>query len=244
MSPNSVKAVDDMVFWMGMQDFYVYTGQVQKLPCTVRDYVFEDFNDAQAEKVFAALNSSFNEIWWFYPSVNSDEVDRYVVYNHQQKLWFYGTMARTAWVDRGINEYPLVAGTDGYLYLHELGLNDGENNTAINAYIESSQIDIGDGENFAFIRRMIPDVTFVGSSAVNPSVNFILQTRNFPGADYSTTSSNNITRSATVPVEQFTEQVHVRLRGRSMALKLESDGLDVQWRLGSPRVDIRPDGRR
>lgn len=244
MSPNSVKAVDDMVFWMGMQDFYVYTGQVQKLPCTVRDYVFEDFNDVQAEKVFAALNSSFNEIWWFYPSANSDEIDRYVVYNHQQKLWFYGTMARTAWVDRGINEYPLAAAPDGYLYLQELGLNDGENGTAINAYINSSPIDMGDGENFAFIRRMIPDVTFVGSSAVNPSVNFILQTQNFPGADYSTTSSNNITRSATVPVEQFTEQVHVRLRGRSMALKLESDSLDVQWRLGSPRVDIRPDGRR
>jgi hypothetical protein len=244
MSPNAVKAMDDTVFWMGMQDFYMYTGQVQKLPCTVRNYVFEDFNDGQAEKVFAALNSSFNEIWWFYPSADSEEVDRYVVYNHLQQLWFYGTMARTAWVDRGINDYPLAAGTDGYLYLQELGLNDGENNTAINAYIESSQVDIGDGENFAFIRRMIPDVTFAGSSAESPSVNFILQTRNFPGANYSATSSKNVARSATVPVEQFTEQVHVRLRGRSLALKLESDGLDVQWRLGSPRVDIRQDGRR
>lgn len=244
MSPNSVKAMDDIVFWMGMQDFYMYTGQVQKLPCTVRDYVFEDFNDTQAEKVFAALNSSFNEIWWFYPSADSDEVDRYVVYNHQQQIWFYGTMVRTAWVDRGINEFPLAAGTDGYLYLHEAGLNDGQNDSAISSYIESSQIDIGDGENFAFIRRMIPDVTFVGSSAESPSVNFILQTRNFPGANYSTTSSSNISRSATLPVEQFTEQVHVRLRGRSMALKLESDGLGIQWRLGSPRVDIRQDGRR
>ena len=222
----------------------MYTGQVQKLPCTVRDYVFEDFNDTQAEKVFAALNSSFNEIWWFYPSADSDEVDRYVVYNHQQQIWFYGTMARTAWVDRGINEFPLAAGTDGYLYLHEAGLNDGQNDSAISSYIESSQIDIGDGDNFAFIRRMIPDVTFVGSSAESPSVNFILQTRNFPGANYSTTSSSNISRSATLPVEQFTEQVHVRLRGRSMALKLESDGLGIQWRLGSPRVDIRQDGRR
>jgi len=230
---------------MGMQDFYVYTGQVQKLPCAVRSYVFEDFNDFQAEKVFAALNSSFNEIWWFYPSANSEEIDRYVVYDHLQQIWFYGTMARTAWVDRGMNEYPLVAGTDGYLYQHEVGLDDGESDdTAINAYIESSQIDIGDGENFAFIRRMIPDVTFSGSSSETPSVNFILQTRNFPGANYSTTSSKNVARSATVPVEQFTEQVHVRLRGRSLALKLESDGLGVQWRLGSPRVDIRQDGRR
>ena len=244
MSPNSAKAMDDMVFWMGMQDFYVYSGQVQKLPCTVRDYVFEDFNDTQAEKVFAALNSSFDEIWWFYPSADSDEIDRYVVYNHQQQIWFYGSLARTAWVDRGINEYPLVAGTDGYLYLHELGLNDGQNDTAINSYIESSQIDIGDGEQFSFIRRMLPDVTFVGSTAENPSVNFILQTRNAPGAAYSTTSTSGITRSATVPVEQFTDQVHVRLRGRSLALKLESDAVDVQWRLGAPRVDIRQDGRR
>lgn len=244
MSPNSAKAMDDMVFWMGMQDFYVYSGQVQKLPCTVRDYVFEDFNDTQAEKVFAALNSSFDEIWWFYPSADSDEIDRYVVYNHQQQIWFYGSLARTAWVDRGINEYPLVAGTDGYLYLHELGLNDGQNNTAINSYIESSQIDIGDGEQFSFIRRMLPDVTFVGSTAENPSVNFILKTRNAPGAAYSTTSTSGITRSATVPVEQFTDQVHVRLRGRSLALKLESDAVDVQWRLGAPRVDIRQDGRR
>lgn len=244
MSPNSAKAMDDMVFWMGMQDFYVYSGQVQKLPCTVRDYVFEDFNDTQAEKVFSALNSSFDEIWWFYPSADSDEIDRYVVYNHQQQIWFYGSLARTAWVDRGINEYPLVAATDGYLYLHEFGLNDGQNDTAINSYIESSQIDIGDGEQFSFIRRMLPDVTFVGSTAENPSVNFILQTRNAPGAAYSTTSTSGITRSATVPVEQFTDQVHVRLRGRSLALKLESDAVDVQWRLGAPRVDIRQDGRR
>jgi len=244
MSPNSAKAMDDMVFWMGMQDFYVYTGQVQKLPCTVRDYVFEDFNDTQAEKVFAALNSSFDEIWWFYPSADSDEVDRYVVYNHQQQIWFYGSMSRTAWVDRGINEYPIVAATDGYLYLHEFGLNDGQNDTAINAYIESSQIDIGDGEQFSFIRRMLPDVTFVGSTAENPAVNFILKTRNAPGAAYSTTSTSGVTRSATIPVEQFTDQVHVRLRGRSLALKLESDAVDVQWRLGAPRVDIRQDGRR
>jgi len=244
MSPNSAKAMDDMVFWMGMQDFYVYTGQVQKLPCTVRDYVFSDFNDAQAEKVFAGLNSSFNEIWWFYPSADSDEIDRYVVYNHQQQIWFYGTLARTAWVDRGINDFPLVAGTDGYLYLHETGLNDGQNDSAINAYIESSQMDLGDGEQFSFIRRMLPDVTFSGSTSDDPSVNFILKTRNAPGDAYSTTSTSGITRSATVPVEQFTDQVHVRLRGRSLALKLESNTEDVQWRLGAPRIDIRTDGRR
>ena len=166
------------------------------------------------------------------------------MYNHQQQIWFYGTLARTAWVDRGINDFPLVAGTDGYLYLHETGLNDGQNDSAINAYIESSQMDLGDGEQFSFIRRMLPDVTFSGSTSDDPSVNFILKTRNAPGDAYSTTSTSGITRSATVPVEQFTDQVHVRLRGRSLALKLESNTEDVQWRLGAPRIDIRTDGRR
>ena len=244
MGPNAAKSVNDAIYWMGDDDFYVYTGQVQTLPCSVKDYVFSDFNATQGQKVFAALNSSFSEVWWFYPSSGSDEIDRYVVYDYQQQLWFFGTMARTAWVDRGINDFPLAAGTDGILYQHELGLNDGQNDTGLDSFIESSQIDIGDGENFSFIRRMIPDVTFTGSVSDSPSVNFILQTRNAPGAAYSTTSTNGVTRTATVPVEQFTDLVHVRLRGRSMALKLQSTGEDIQWRLGAPRVDIRPDGRR
>jgi hypothetical protein len=244
MGPNAAKSVNDTIYWMGNDDFYVYTGRVQTLPCSVKDYVFSDFNNAQGEKVFAALNSSFSEVWWFYPSSGSDEIDRYVVYDYQQQLWFFGTMARTAWVDRGINDFPLAAGTDGILYQHELGLNDGQNDTGLDSFIESSQIDIGDGENFSFIRRMVPDVTFTGSISDSPSVNFILQTRNAPGAAYSTTSTNGVTRTATVPVEQFTDLVHVRLRGRSMALKLQSTGEDIQWRLGAPRVDIRPDGRR
>ena len=244
MGPNAAKSVNDTIYWMGNDDFYVYTGRVQTLPCSVKDYVFSDFNAAQGEKVFAALNSSFSEVWWFYPSSGSDEIDRYVVYDYQQQLWFFGTMARTAWVDRGINDFPLAAGTDGILYQHELGLNDGQNDTGLDSFIESSQIDIGDGENFSFIRRMVPDVTFTGSISDSPSVNFILQTRNAPGAAYSTTSTNGVTRTATVPVEQFTDLVHVRLRGRSMALKLQSTGEDIQWRLGAPRVDIRPDGRR
>ena len=244
VGPNAAKSVNDTIYWMGNDDFYVYTGRVQTLPCSVKDYVFSDFNAAQGEKVFAALNSSFSEVWWFYPSSGSDEIDRYVVFDYQQQLWFFGTMARTAWVDRGINDFPLAAGTDGILYQHELGLNDGQNDTGLDSFIESSQIDIGDGENFSFIRRMVPDVTFTGSVSDSPSVNFILQTRNAPGAAYSTTSTNGITRTATVPVEQFTNLVHVRLRGRSMALKLQSTGEDIQWRLGAPRVDIRPDGRR
>ena len=246
MSPNTAKAVDDQVFWMGDEDFYVYNGQVQKLPCPVRSYVFNDFNDTQAEKAFAALNSTHNEVWWFYPSTSSEEVDRYVTYNYLENVWYFGTMTRTAWVDRGVRAFPLAASTDNYLYSQELGLNDGSTvpAQAISSYIESSQIDIGDGDSFAFIRRLIPDVTFTGSSATNPSANFLIKTRNFPGANFNMTSTSDIVRSATVPVEQFTDQAHIRLRGRSMTLRVESDELDVQWRLGSPRLDIRPDGRR
>jgi len=246
MGPNAAKAVDDTVYWMGLEEFYVYTGQVQKLPCSVKSYVFNDFNDAQAEKVTAALNSSFNEITWFYPSADSDNIDRYVTFNYQENVWTYGTMARTAWLDRGIVPYPLAASSDGRLYQHELGNDDGSTSpaTAISAYIESSQIDIGDGETFAFIRRLIPDITFDGSTAVSPAADFVLKTRNFPGAAYTTTDDSTVTRSATVPVEQFTDQVHVRLRGRSFALRLQSDAMGVKWRLGSPRIDIRQDGRR
>lgn len=246
MSPNAAKAVDDAVYWMGLEGFYIYTGQVQKLPCSVKSYVFNDFNDAQAKKVFAALNSSFNEITWFYPSANSDNIDRYVTFNYLEQVWTIGTMARSAWLDRGINAQPIAAGLDGKLYQHEIGNDDGSTSpvTAIDAYIESSQMDIGDGENFVFIRGMIPDVTFDGSEAVSPAATFTLKTRNFPGTNYSTTDPSAVTRTATVPVEQFTDQVHVRLRGRSFALRIESDATGVQWRLGAPRIDVRTDGRR
>jgi len=246
LGPNVAVAVDDTVFWMGAQEFYVYSGSVQRLPCTVRDYVFDDFNYDQGEKTFASLNSSFSEVWWFYPSSSSTEVDSYVVYNYQQQVWYYGTLARTAWIDRGINTNPIAAGTDGYLYTHEVGNDDGSTvpATGINAYIESSQIDIGDGDRFAFIRRLIPDLTFRDSTATSPTANFILKARNFPGGTYDQTTTSGIVRSATVPVEQFTNQANIRLRGRSFAIRVESDGTEVAWRLGSPRVDIRQDGGR
>ena len=246
MGPQAAVAVDDLVFWMGQREFYVYSGNVQQLPCTVRDYVFNDFNFDQQEKTFAGLNSSFGEIWWFYVSSSSTEVDRYVVYNYEQQLWYYGTLARTAWIDRGVNQFPIAASPDNYLYNHESGCCDGSTdpNTPITAYIESSQMDIGDGENYMFIRRMIPDITFRGSTVDSPSANFILKARDFPGAAYTNEQDKTVTRSATVPVEQFTNQVHVRLRGRSFAFRIEADTLGTAWRLGSPRVDIRPDGRR
>lgn len=246
MAPNAAKAVDDMVFWMGQDDFYMYNGQVQKMPCSIKSYIFNDFNSAQSEKVSAGLNSSFNEIWWFYPSSSSDENDRYAIYNYVEQVWYYGVLARTVWIDRGINTQPLAAGTDNFLYNQELGLDDGSTApySAITAYITSSQLDLGDGESFAFIRRIIPDVTFDGSTSDAPAANFIIKTRNFPGGTYNTTSTNAVTRSATVPVEQFTTQAHVRLRGRSFTFELQSTIAETQWRLGAPRVEVRPDGRR
>lgn len=249
MGPLAAKAVDDFVFWMGLEDFYVYDGRIQKLPCTVKAYVFNDFNLFQKEKVFGAINSSFNEVWWFYPSADSDSIDRYVVYNYLEQSWYYGTMDRTAWMDRGINDNPVAAGTDNFLYSHEFGLDDGSTSpaSAIPAYIESSQLDIGDGDKYVFIRRLLPDLTFDGSTASSPTASFTLKTRNFPGGAYDNSDASTVTQSAgatTTTVERFTDQVHVRLRGRSFALRVDSSGLAVQWRLGSPRVDIRPDGKR
>jgi hypothetical protein len=246
MSPLCAIAHDDAVYWMGFEEFYAYAGQVQRIPCSVRSYVFDDFNREQKEKVFAALNSAYNEVWWFYPSSASSEVDRYVVFNFQEQAWYYGTLTRTAWVDRGINDYPIATYTDGRQYFHELGLDDGTTvpESAISAYVESSQIDIGEGEQFAFIRRIVPDVTFENSTATAPTVTFTTKVRNFPGGDYLNSDAADTTRTATTPVEQFTNQVHLRLRGRSFALRISSDEQQVQWRLGSPRLDIRPDGRR
>jgi hypothetical protein len=242
MGPLCAAAVEDNVFWMGQQEFYVYGGTVQRLPCTVRDYVFDDINLNQREKIVASTNTAFSEVWWFYPSSGSDTNDRYVVYNYQQQVWYYGTLPRTAWMDRGIFDNPIAAGPGNYLYTQESGF-DGDG-SAITAYIESSQIDIGDGDQFAFIKRLIPDLTFRDSTAESPSANFTIKTRNFPGGDYLQSTEKAITKSASVPVEQFTDQVHLRLRGRSFAMRVESDDSGVGWRLGSPRLDIRPDGRR
>jgi hypothetical protein len=246
MSPLAAIPHDDVVYWMGLEEFYVYTGQVQRLPCSVRSYVFDDFNRDQKEKVFAALNSSYNEVWWFYPSANSNEIDRYVVFNFQENAWYYGQMTRTAWIDRGISDYPVSAYIDGRQYFQELGLDDATTSpvSPISAYIESSQIDIQDGENFVFIRRIIPDITFENSTANSPTSTFTVKVRNFPGGNYLNDNNASVVRSATAPVEQFTDQVHLRLRGRSFALRVESSQTATQWRLGSPRLDIRPDGRR
>jgi hypothetical protein len=245
-SPNAAIAIEDNVYWMGANEFYVYTGSVQKIPCSVKDYVFSDFNEGQVEKIFAASNTAYSEVWWFYCSSGSSTVDRYAVYNYMQNIWYYGTLDRGAWTDRGVVDYPIAAGLDGYLYYHENGFDDGSTApaTAISAYIESSQFDIGDGNNFSFVSKVIPDVTFRNSTSLNPSVTLTMKARNFPGGNYLQTDDETVTRTATAPVEQFTNQVYVRLRGRSMALRVESSETGVGWRLGSPRVDIRQDGRR
>ena len=246
MSPLAAIAHDDVVYWMGFEEFYVFSGQVQRIPCTVRSYVFDDFNREQKEKVFAASNSAYSEIWWFYPSSTANEIDRYVVFNYQENAWYYGTLVRTAWVDRGINDYPVATFTDGRQYFQELGLDDATSSpaVAINAHIESSQIDLADGEQFAFIRRLIPDITFENSTAASPNVVFTTKVRDFPGGNYDSEDAATVTRSATTPVEQFTNQVHLRLRGRSFALRIASSNTETQWRLGSARLDVRPDGRR
>ena len=244
--PNAAIAVDDNVFWMGRSEFYIYSGAVQRLPCMVRDYVFSDLNDNQLEKINVALNTQHSEVWWFYPSSNSEEVDKYVVYNYLEQVWYYGTFGRTAWVDRGIFDFPIAANNDGFLYEHELGFDDGTTNpsSAINAYIQSSPVDIGDGEQFMFIRKMIPDVDFKNSTAIIPETNITLDVKNAPDGTYSSSQTDAFVKTQAATVDNRTEQLYFRLRGRQMRFKIGSDELEVTWRLGSPRVDIRPDGRR
>jgi len=245
-SPNAAIAVDDNVYWMGRAEFYVYSGAVQRLPCMVRDFVFSDINEEQLDKINAALNTEHSEIWWYYPSENSTEVNRYVVYNYLEQVWYYGSFGRTAWIDRGIFDFPFAANADGYIYEHEIGFDDGTTNptTAINAFIQSSPIDIGDGEQFMLLRKMIPDVDFRDSTAVLPDVNITLDVKNAPDGTYSKTETDAFVKTQAAAVDARTEQLYFRLRGRQMRFKIASDDLGVTWRLGSPRLDIRSDGRR
>ena len=246
MGPNAMVAVGDVVFWMGKGEFYVYSGSVAQIPCNVKEYIFGTLNINQALKINAGHNSSYSEVWWFYPSTDSAENDSYVVYNYDQQIWYYGSMPRTAWVDRGVLGYPLAASADNYLYYQESGFNDGSNNppTALSPYIESSVIDIGEGDQFMFATRVIPDLTFRNSTAANPSATFTIKARNFPGDNFISSDANAVTKTASVPVEQFTDQVFIRMRGRSMSIRVESNQTNTSWRLGDPRLDVRTDGRR
>lgn len=241
---NSAIAVDDLVLWMGQENFFVYDGRVQTMPCSVRQYVFSNINIAQGFKVTAGTNRQFREVWWLYPSADSEENDRYVVFNYAEKWWYYGTLNRTAWNDVGDRANPIAASTDGYVYLHEYGLDDEENDTAVSAYIESSPIELGSGGRFLFVRRVIPDVTFDESVTASPSVTYTLKPRNFPGGSYGTPDSGSTVRTASSPVEMWTEKLDVRLRGRHFVLRVSSNTSGVKWRLGTQRFDVRPDGKR
>ena len=244
VAPNAVAAVDDVMFWMGRDTFYSYDGRVQTLPCAVRQKVFGNINRDRLRTIYAGVNSEFTEIIWFYPSASATENDSYVVYNYGEKVWYYGNMSRTAWIDRGIRSFPQATGTltYPYLYNHEIGTDD--DGSPITSYVESSPFDLGEGEHFGFIDKVIPDLTFDGSTVDSPVVDFTMQARNFPGTNYDVSQTGSATRTSTTPVEQFTNQIFVRVRGRSMSLKVSSNTAGVQWRLGTPRVNVKQDGRR
>ena len=243
MSPRSCIAVNNVVYWMGLDKFYMYDGRVQTLPCTIREYIFKDINYAQADQVICGTNEGFNEVWWFYCGGASNWINRYAIYNHLEQVWYYGNMTRTAWLDVSSRDFPTAAYTDedqnpGQLYTHEVGIDDA--GLPMESFIQSSDFDIGDGEQFMLTKRAIPDINFRTSTAVNPEVTLGFKARNFPGSTY--TSEAQPVIEATV--DQYTDQVFIRLRGRQMALNISSDGLGVQWQLGNPRLEVRSDGKR
>ena len=253
VSDRAMSIAAGVVYWMGQDKFYNYDGRVNTLPCDLRQYIFSDINRAQYAQVFSGTSEQFNEVWWFYCSANSTVVDRYVVYNYLEKVWYYGNLGRTAWVDAGVSsDYPIAATYINNLVQHEIGNDD--NATAstlpIEAYITSAEFDIDDGDRFSFIWRLLPDVTFRGSNAASPSATMTLLPLQNSGSGYNSPASlggsdnGAVTRTATVPIEEFTEQVNIRVRGRQLSIKMASDAVGVQWQLGTPRIDIRPDGRR
>ena len=241
ISPRACISANNVTYWMGLDKFYIYAGRVETLPCTLRNYIFQDINLDQVDQIICGTNEGWNEIWWFYPSANSEINDRYVIYNYLEKIWYYGNIQRTAWLDSPLREYPQAVG--GYfLYNHEQGTND--DTSPMTAFIQTNDADIQDGDQLMLIKRIIPDVDFNGSTATTPRVMMTMRPRNFPGSNYITTNEPDVDRSTTVPVEQYTEQVFIRARARQMAFKIQSDELNVQWQLGAPRLDARPDGRR
>jgi hypothetical protein len=252
VGPNAAAIASGVAYWMGVDKFYKYDGRTQTMRCDLRQYIFSDINPAQYEQVFASANEGFNEVWWFYCSSNSNTIDKYVVYNYEEDIWYYGMMARTAWLDSGLRNYPLAATYNYNVVNHEQGVDDNATGTAlpIEAYISSSQFDIGDGHNFGFVWRILPDITFRGSTAASPQATMYLQPLQNSGSGYnnpaSVAGSSNgvVTRTAVIPVEEFTGQINTRVRGRQMAFKIDSTALGVTWQLGAPRIDIRPDGRR
>ena len=248
--PNTVVSVNDIVYWMGQENFYLYDGRIQPIPCTVRDYVFSDINRNQSFKFHCGSLASQSEVWWYYCSASSEEIDSYVIYNYLEQTWVYGKLARTAWNDRaaGQRSYPQAASTDHYLYNQENGLDDGSTSpaSAIDAFVQSSDFDIGEGDQFMFISKVIPDLNFSNSTASAPEVDFTMAARNYNGsASGQGSDSGDVIRSSVVSgTDNYTKQLFMRLRGRQMNLKVSSDTTGVNWRLGAPRLEVRPDGKR
>ncbi len=249
---NAVTYANGVSYWMGKDKFYMYDGRSQTLPCDLRQYVYNDINKTQFSQIVAGTNEGFNEIWWFYCSANSLQNDRYVIYNYRENIWYYGSLGRTAWLDSGLRSYPVAATYQNNLVDHEIGVDDAAGAIAlpISAYITSSEFDLDDGHQFAFVWRVLPDITFRGSTAASPSATMTLLPLKNSGSGYNDpasvggSNSAGITRTATLPIEAFTGQVYTRVRGRQMSMKIESNELGVTWQLGAPRLDMRPDGRR
>jgi len=246
ISPRSMTAANNVTYWMGTDRFYMYDGRVQPLETTLREYVFKDINFNQSPQVICGTNEGFYEIWWFYPSGDSDWINRYVIYNYRENAWYYGNLVRTAWLDTPLRDVPIAVATDqdqnpGVLYAHEVGVND--DTQPMTSFIESADFDIEDGEKFALTRRMIPDVSFNGSTNPNAEVHFVIRPRNFPGSPFNNQPSNS-QRVIRASANQYTNQVFIRARGRQMAFRIESEDLGVQWQLGAPRIDLRVDGKQ
>ena len=242
MSPSSAIAVDDSVYWMGVDTFYLYNGQTQQLPCSVKDKVFLDLNIEEREKVHVGANTEFSEIWWFYPSASSTEIDKYVIYNYLENIWYFGSLARQAWLDRGIRALPLATGGQN-LFNHATGFDD--DGAAMTSFVESAPMALGDAGRFGFINRIIPDVNFAGSTSINPQVDFTIKARTHSGSGFTQTDDNNTSqRTTNIPVEVYTEKLDVRVRGRTFALRVEANEKGTKFKLGSPQVNIVQDGRR
>jgi hypothetical protein len=252
-SPRAMATAANITYWMGQDKFYAYTGRVETLPCTLRNHVFNNINLNQSDQIVCGTNEQWNEVWWFYPTADSDYNNAYVVYNHLERIWYYGTIDRTAWLDTPLRQNPQAANTaitvdgntittgSGFLYNHENGLNDDD--LPMDSYIQSSDFDLDDGDNFMLTRRILPDIGFAGSTATAPEVTLQVRPRNFPGSAFSADPADT-QRVIETPVGVYTDQVFLRARARQMALKIRSENLNVQWQLGAPRLDVRPDGRR
>jgi hypothetical protein len=252
MSPNSMITVNNVTYWMGRDIFYMYSGRVEVLPCALRQYIFGDLNQEQAYQVTCGANEAYNEVWWFYCSTNSAIVDKYVIYNYLERVWYYGTLGRTAWLQSGTQQYPIAADLNGRLLYHENGCDDRATDVTlpIYSYVQSSDFDIGDGHNFGFVWRILPDVNFNNSTVNRPTVTMTVRPRQNSGTPYGPAdnprvqSAQNYVNVPQYTIQEFDGQVYTRLRGRQMAFRIESNDIGVTWQLGSPRIDIRPDGRR